>query len=63
MRYGDDGQKISTIIKNYEKEITELKVALGTAIKYLKEGKKKFAKHTTNSLVDDFLEKWEEKWK
>lgn len=30
---------------------------LKTAVKYLREGKAKFAPHTDNSFVDDFLKK------
>jgi hypothetical protein len=38
--------------------IEELKEDLEKAIKYLREGKAKFAPHTSNSFVDDLLVKY-----
>lgn len=42
-------------------EIMKLKEELRLAVKYLKEGKAKFAPSTTNSFVDDFIAKHEDK--
>jgi hypothetical protein len=41
-------------------ERDELKQDLHKAIKFLREGKAKFAPTTTNSFVDDLLKKYEE---
>lgn len=39
-------------------ERNELREDLDKALQYLREGKAKFRPHTTNSLVDDLLEKY-----
>ena len=41
-------------------KIEHLVDELHTAIKYLKAGKQQFSPNTTNSLVDDFLKKFDE---
>jgi len=38
-------------------DIHELREELRTAVNYLRQGKIKYAPHTTNSLVDDFIAK------
>lgn len=47
--------------RELKKENELLKSKLATAVQYLKEGKIKFAKDTTNSLVDDFLKDYEQR--
>ena len=38
-------------------EVSELKYKLNEAVKLLKEGKRQFTPNTTNSTVDDFIER------
>lgn len=51
-KYADEATKA-------ESRVSELENELSTAVKYLKEGKKRFAPNTTNSHVDEFLKKYE----
>ena len=47
-----------TTVQEWVKYTRELEAALIQAAQYLREGKAKFAPNTTNSFVDDFIEKW-----
>ena len=42
------------------KELAKAREAISEAVKYLQEGKARFAPDTTNSFVDEFIEKWNE---
>ena len=39
-------------------ELAKAREAIGEAVKYLQEGKKRFAPNTTNSFVDEFIDFW-----
>lgn len=52
-------ERLDQEVKTLTAERERLNKALEQAVAYLKEGKAKFAPSTTNSLVDDFIAKWE----
>lgn len=51
----EEHPEASYYIDTLAEEVRRLEKLLAEAIQYLREGKNKFAPHTTNSFVDDFL--------